>query len=127
MRLPGSLPSAGVAIGLWLVVMEGAGAPAAAANGCSTDTFSIEGRSVGIELCAARTSLVETLSAPGQESYVRRLALDADGGGEGGRTIDDVALSRLGIAKTLHLTIAYKPGHVRLEHALLVPGALSLK
>jgi hypothetical protein len=43
------------------------------------------------------------------------------------RTIDDVSLARLGIARTLHMTIAYKLGSAKLERALLIPGALVLK
>jgi hypothetical protein len=38
-----------------------------------------------------------------------------------------VPLAKLGLARTLHLTVVYTSGSARLEHALLVPGAIALK
>ena len=60
-------------------------------------------------------------------SLRREVALDYFAGADYSRAIDDAPLQRFGIAKTLHMTIGYKPGSVRLEHALLVPGAIALK
>ena len=107
---------------------------------CSFDTFSIDGRSVGVSLCfdeaAVRRSsdgrrvivtVAETLSASREASFSRDVTLDFLARAEESRTIDDVPLGKLGIERTLHLTIAYRPGSIRLEHALLVPGAIPLK
>ncbi|MDQ2857895.1 MAG: hypothetical protein M3R53_04480 [Candidatus Eremiobacteraeota bacterium] len=112
-------------------------APSVAAASCSSDVFALDGGALAVELCAraaaprgdgktAAVTLVESFNFRGRPSYVRRLTLDLDRSAES-RTIDDVALAKLGIEKTLHLTIAYKPGSVRLEHALLIPGAVALK
>ncbi len=103
-------------------------------SACSSDAFTIDGSSLAVSLCAPAdlrgqptASVVETLTVKGQPPYVRSVTLDFVPGAEGARTIDDVPLQKLGIARTLHLTIAYKNGAVRLEHALLVPGAIALK
>lgn len=130
-----SLASSALATGL--VAFAGAALPASAASGCSSDVFLVKGTSLAVELCAPpaapRTggknpvTIVETLAAKGQPSLTRKVALDAALGDETSRTIDDAPLQTLGIAGTLHMTIAYKGGAVRLEHALLVPGAIALK
>lgn len=125
-----------VALGVACVLALAPVAPGAAAASCSNDVFAIDGGSLAVELCAvpsakrgdgkpARVTLTESFNFKGRAPYVRQLALDATLAES--RTIDDVALVKLGIEKTLHLTIAYKPGSVRLEHALLVPGAVALK
>jgi hypothetical protein len=111
------------------------------ADGCSRDALVVDGTTVGVVLC------------PGTEAQPRRARADGQGGGVTivetfsstagafsrtsslemvdasgpARAIDDVPLERLGIAKTLHLTIAYRGGAARLEHAMLIPGALTLK
>jgi hypothetical protein len=43
------------------------------------------------------------------------------------RTIDDVDLRPLGIARSLHMTLAFADGFVKLEHALALPGATPVK
>jgi len=60
-------------------------------------------------------------------SFTRTVPFEPLAGAELSSTIDDVSLDKLGIARTLHLTIGLKPGTVRLEHALLIPGAIALK
>jgi hypothetical protein len=101
--------------------------------GCSSDAFAIDGSSVVVQLCArdvnaaAKIVVTETLSVKGQTPFVREVPLDRVPGADSSRAIDDVPLTKLGLARTLHLTIAVKNGAVRLEHALLVPGAVALK
>jgi hypothetical protein len=109
-------------------------APPGGPSACSSDAFAIDGSSVSVSLCApadmkgqSTASVVETLTVKGQPPYVRSVTLEFVPGAESARTIDDVPLAKLGIAHTLHLTIAYKNGAVRLEHALLIPGAIALK
>jgi hypothetical protein len=122
-------------------VMLLAAVPASAQGGdvCSHDAVAVEGTQVEVTLCVPPATgprkgegkpvsviVTETFSAGGT-SFTRSVPLDFLVGGETSRTIDDVPLTRLGIAKSLHLTIAYRPGTVRLDHALLVPGAITLK
>ncbi len=109
---------------------------APAAPGCSDDAFVVKGTPLSVELCAptgarasakAPVTITETITAKGQPSLVRKVPLDGALGDEASHTIDDAPLQSLGIAGTLHMTLAYKGGAVHLEHALLVPGAIALK
>jgi hypothetical protein len=113
------------------------GLPASAAEGCSNDVFTIDGTVVTVAICqtaaAARPGaspapivLSETISAGGR-SAVRQVTVEPLAGVDASRIIDDAPLDKIGIAKTLHLTIEYQPGNVKLAHALLVPGAVALK
>jgi len=111
-----------------------AGAAPAGASACSTDVFAVEGSSLTVQLCpapagssAAKAALVETFSVKGQPPLTRSVTVDVLPGADTSRTIDDAPLAKLGIGRSLHLTIAYKNGTARLEHALLVPGAIALK
>lgn len=109
---------------------------AAATPGCSNDAFVVRGTALAVELCAplgarpvgkSPVTITETITAKGQAPLVRRVPLDGGLGDETSHTIDDAPLQSLGIAGTLHMTLAYKSGAVHLEHALLVPGAIALK
>ena len=110
-------------------------APASAAPGCSNDAFRVLGSALSVEICTpaahpvgkAPVFATETLMARGQAPLVRKVPLDVVNPDEASHTIDDAPLQSLGIAGTLHMTIGYKAGAVRLEHALLVPGAIALK
>jgi hypothetical protein len=117
-------------------------AAASAAEGCSSDSFVVDGAQLSVAVCATvppapllkgapppkagSIALVETFSTK-TASFSRTTVLDPLSGNDFSRTIDDVSLAPLGVAKTLHMTIAYKAGTARLEHALLVPGAIALK
>lgn len=109
--------------------------PALAAAGCSSDAFTVSGTPLSVEICAPATRpagkaapiATATLSSRGGAPLVRKIALDVVAGDEVSHTIDDAPLQSLGIAGTLHMTIGYKGGVARLEHALLVPGAIALK
>ncbi len=108
--------------------------PAFAAAGCSNDAFTVTGTSLAVEICAPATRpagkapvfATATLTARGKDPVVRKIPLEVVSD-EASHTIDDAPLQSLGIAGTLHMTIGYKAGAVRLEHALLVPGAIALK
>jgi hypothetical protein len=105
---------------------------------CSSDAFSIDDQTIVARICAplavrvgsdgkARIPLVETFTSRDQ-TISHATTLDyQENQGEFSRTIDDAALDTLGIARSLHLTIGFKPGTVLLEHALLTPGARALK
>ncbi len=107
----------------------------AAGPGCSSDTFNVSGAPLSVEICApaarpgvrAPVVATETLMARGGAAVVRRVSLDVVAADETSHTIDDAPLASIGIAGTLHMTIGYRAGIVRLEHALLVPGAIALK
>ncbi|MBD5656538.1 MAG: hypothetical protein IAI50_15355 [Candidatus Eremiobacteraeota bacterium] len=138
--------AAAASIALAFVFLIGAKPSNAPVSPCSTDTFAIDGSAVTVQLCVATqvaavapathrgpvvksspAVLTETFETKGQASFVRTLPLDAAPSDEPSRTIDDVSLERIGLARTLHLTIEVRTAGVRLEHALLVPGAVTLK
>jgi hypothetical protein len=111
-----------------------AAAPASAAPACSTDSFTVDGQPLTVEIClpseipaGTKVTLTERFTVKGQAPLERPLTVDVLAKAQTSRSIDDVSLSKLGIEKTLHLTIVYKPGAAHLEHALLVPGAIALK
>jgi hypothetical protein len=104
---------------------------------CSHDTLAVDGASIAVSLCAtpeARRGAGRPIPVAVDESFrtqrggfTRSVSLEFLAGSDVSRTIDDVPLSALGIAKTLHLTLSYRDGVVRIEHALLLPGAVPLK
>jgi len=112
-------------------------APAGAANGCSQETLNVRGTPVTIGFCVngqPRPSGADEVIVPVAASY------SAPGGsfgqteemhfvaGEGvSRIIRSLDLARLGLQGTLHLTLAYSGGQVRVEGALLTPGAITIK
>jgi len=117
-------------------------ASAAAPNPCSVDTFSVDGAVLTVRVCdvgqvpaaapsakravASAGVLQETLSVDGRAPLVRTLRYER-AYEETTHALDDVPLQALGIARTLHVVLAVRGGSARLEHALLVPGAVSLK
>jgi hypothetical protein len=111
------------------------------ADGCSHDAFVIDGATVGVTLCPGAAAPARRARSDGQgggitvletfssasATFSRTTVVVPDDQSGPARAIDDVSLDRLGITKTLHLTIAYRGGATRLEHALLIPGAVPLK
>jgi hypothetical protein len=111
--------------------------PAAAGNGCTQETLVVRGTPVTIGYCvngAPRSTNADELLVPVAASYgapggsfsaSRELHFVA---GEGvSRVIENLDLARLGLTGTLHLTLAYSGGLVRIEGALLTPGAITIK
>lgn len=113
-------------------------APVSAQGGgrCSSESLTIDGQQISATFCVVdktntgpnkpvRVTLAETLTSAGG-NLKRNAALDfvAD---DPSRAIDDIPLAPLGIKKTLHSTFLLSGGGVRLEHALVVPGAVTVK
>ncbi|MGC1381242.1 MAG: hypothetical protein WA814_09520 [Candidatus Baltobacteraceae bacterium] len=110
---------------------------AAAASPCTQETLTVEGAPVTIGYCIAgspRASGSDEVIVPVNASY------SAPGGsqrgltelhfvaGEGAsRVLESLDLAPLGLAGTLHLTLLYSRGTVRVEGALLTPGAITIK
>lgn len=110
---------------------------AAAEDHCSRETLAVRGTDVTVSYC---------LAAPPQRVGSQELALDVDGSysssggsfsrratlhfvsGEGpSRVLQNVELAPLGLSGTLHLTLVYSGGLIRIESALLTPGAVIVK
>ena len=124
-----------------VLIVALAGRPVGAQpEGCSQDTLRVDDVPLEVSLCvpplgegrkreesaSVNVSVTERFAARGQ-SFSRVVPLEFMAGAQTSRTMDDVALGKLGIERTLHLTIVYKPGHAHLEHAMLLPGAVPLK
>jgi hypothetical protein len=106
-------------------------ASAQPADRCSRESFPVDGTPLSISVCAptdARSpvAIAETL-ARGSASFERTLTVDVVPGASVARAVDEIPLDQLGVAKRLHLTIAYRAGRATIEHALLLPGAVVLK
>lgn len=125
-----SLPSA-LVLALSLLPL-GAGAQ----SHCSRETLPVRGTPVTVTYCVAgaraqaagETSLpvTGTYAARGS-SFTRTTTLRFVEGEGPSRTIENVDLAPLGLTGTLHLTLLYSGGTVRVETALLTPGAVVVK
>jgi len=98
---------------------------------CATDTFPIGGQPVSVTVCTApaegaSAALTETVKS-GTKSFSHATSIDVLPGAAVSRSVDDLSLSPLSLAYTLHLTLAYRSGGASIEHALLLPGAVPLK
>lgn len=106
-------------------------AAAAQPSRCSGEVFPIGGQSVAVTICAApaegsSAAITETVKS-GSKSFSHATSIDVLPGAAVSRSVDDLSLSPLGLAYTLHLTLAYRNGAASVEHALLLPGAVPLK
>jgi len=132
--------------------MASTAAAGAAASPCSSDTFTIDGTALAVEVCApgappagTKVTLIERFTVKGQVPLERVLIVEVLPKAGTSRSIDDVPLAKLGIDRTLHITVVYpstssgqalsaeqalgsgQAPRAGLEHALLVPGAIALK
>lgn len=110
---------------------------ASAAQQCTQETLSVEGRAVSIGYCIAGplhangadevvVPVTATYSAPG--ATVRGpIELHFIAGESISRVLESLDLTKLGLTGTLHLTLAYSHGLVHVEGALLTPGAITIK
>jgi len=120
-----------------LLVVAAAAVPAGAATPCSQETLTVEGTPVAIGYCVTgspRPTGSEEVVVPVAATYsgphgsVRRtIELHFIAGESVSRVIETLDLSALGLAGTLHLTLAYSRGLVQVEGALLTPGAITIK
>ncbi len=116
------------------------GAPtvwASAADQCTSETLGVQGTPVTIAYCvtgAPRSTgtqeivvpVVGTFSAGGR-STSSAAELHFLAGERVSRVLQSFDLTPLGLQGTLHLTLAYAQGVVRVEGALLTPGAITIK
>lgn len=122
---------------LFIAALASTGSHVLAAPACTQERLTVEGVPVTFSYCITgplRSTGSEELIVPVTATY------GAPGGtlsrtselhfiaGEGvSRVIESLDLTKVGLAGTLHLTLAYSHGVVRLEGALLTPGAITVK
>jgi hypothetical protein len=125
-----SLPAAA------LVLMTAASASAQPAGRCTRETLEVRGVPVSVGYCVAAVGpasghelpvrVQENYSSPhgalSQETTLRFIA-----GETSSRVIEDLPLERLGLSGTLHMTLLLRGGLVRVDAAMLSPGAITVK
>ncbi len=119
------------------LVLSAAGAAGAQGSRCTRETLAVKGMPVTVSYCvAAETSAASGHDLPVQVtenystsrgSFSQQSTLQFIAGESVSRVIEDVALARLGLEGTLHLTLVYRSGLVRVESALMTPGAITIK
>lgn len=110
---------------------------AAQQPGCTVETLPVRGVPVTIGYCVTAppratgpyeivVPAMATYQAPGGQ-FSRPLELHFVSGEGVSRVLQNVKLQPLGMRGTLHLTLAWYGGLVRIEGALLTPGAITIK
>lgn len=111
-------------------------AAGAAQDHCSRETLSVRDTPVTIGYCITGPAVVSgpevalpvsaSFSAPGGSFSTSTTMKFIQGEGPA-RLLQSVDLDPLGLTGTLHLTLVYGSGVVRIEDALLTPGAITIK
>lgn len=108
-----------------------------AQGGCTHETLSVRGTPVSAAYCIISVGravqghelpvqVSQTYRAPrGSESLRKTLLFIA--GEPSSRVIEDVPLRSLGLTGTLHVTLLFEGGLVRIDSAMLTPGAITIK
>ena len=121
-----------------LLTLLACAAPAAAATSpCTQETLTVEGAPLQIGYCVSATPhsdgqdevivpVSARYSAPGG-SLERSLEFHFVAGEGVSRVLESLDLTKVGLTGVLHLTLAYSHGLVRVEGALLTPGAITIK
>lgn len=120
---------------LLLVLALTAAAAAPAGGRCSRETVAVRGTPVTIVLCVVTESSAGNVTIVGlngnyeakQSSFDQRASIRFITGEGPARALQSVDLSRLGIPGVLHMTLVYSGNAVSMEHALLTPGAITVK
>jgi hypothetical protein len=120
-----------------LALSLGSAASAQSGDRCTRETLSVRGTPLTAAYCVRSVGpatsgrdlpvqVSETYSTAhssmSQEATLRFIA-----GEEASRVIQDVALDRLGLEGTLHLTLVLHGSQVRIDSAMLTPGAITIK
>jgi hypothetical protein len=110
-------------------------APAAQPR-CTQEALTVRGVSVTIAYCVtgAAHSAGDEVIVPVTASYAASSGsvsltreLHFVGGESSSRVLESLELARIGMSGTLHLTLVYTGGTVRVEGALLTPGGITIK
>lgn len=120
-----------------LVLSLGSTASAQSAGRCTRETLMVRGTPVTAAYCVTQlgsarpgrdlpVQVSETYSTP-HGSFTQQATLRFIAGEQASRVIEDVALERLGLEGTLHLSLVLQGGAVRVDSAMLTPGAITIK
>lgn len=120
-----------------LALCLGGYASAQPANRCTHETLFVSGTPLTAGYCVLSTGaasaghelpvrVTETYSTP-RTSFTQQATLRFISGEDASRVIEDLGLGRLGLDGTLHLTLVLRSGTVRIDSAMLTPGAVTIK
>lgn len=111
--------------------------PAPAAEQCTQESLTVEGHAVSIGYCISgplRSNGADEILVPVTATYAASgtalrlpIQLHFIAGENVSRVLESLDLTKLGLTGTLHLTLAFAHGLVRVEGALLTPGAITIK
>jgi len=104
---------------------------------CTHETLSVRGTPVMATYCVTGGAS----AAPGRDlpvhvtetystargSWSQDVTLQFIAGEEASRVIQDVPLDKVGLQGTLHVTLVLRGGAVRVDSAMLTPGAITIK
>jgi hypothetical protein len=104
---------------------------------CTREILTVEGTPLTVGYCVSGirrapagenlpVAVTETFSSP-HGSLTRNATLQFIAGEESSRVIEDLPLARVGLSGTLHLTLLWHGGLVRVDSAMLTPGAITVK
>jgi hypothetical protein len=109
----------------------------AAQTNCTQETLAVRGAPLTVAYCvagpahagAADELIVPVLASFGSPggTFSRAIELHFVAGERVSRVMDSVDLRPAGMQGMLHLTLAYAGGLVRVEGAMLTPGAITIK
>ncbi len=121
-----------------LTILAAVAAPASgAAPLCTQETLTVEGSPLTVAYCVSATPRANgadevivpvsaRYAAPGG-TLARAIELHFVAGEGVSRVLESLDLTKVGLTGVLHLTLAYAHGLVRVEGALLTPGAITIK
>ena len=125
-------------IGLLCLAVAGATPLAAGAQSrCTQETLQVRGAPVGVGYCVdgpLRSDGSDEVIVPVSATYTspagslrEQRELHFIAGESISRILENLRLERIGMTGVLHLTLTYTRGLVRVEGALLTPGAITIK
>ena len=120
-----------------ILTLSTAATAVAQGSRCTHETLPVKGTQLTVSYCVAGENpassggelpvrVSESYSTP-RGTFTQQSILQFIAGESASRVIEDVALARVGLEGTLHLTLVYHAGLVRVESALLTPGAITIK
>jgi hypothetical protein len=103
---------------------------------CTHESLTIRGTPVAVTLCVqnapqspggvVNVALAATY-ATAARSFTQHASVRFITGEGPARALDSADLSSLGLSGTLHMTLLYSGSRVTIEHAILTPGAVTVK
>jgi hypothetical protein len=107
------------------------------AGRCTRETLNVRGTPLSVSYCVTDLGqstpgrdlpvrIAETYSTP-HGTYTQQTTLRFIAGEDSSRVIEDLPLERVGLQGTLHLTLLLRGGVVRVDSAMLTPGAVTIK